>query len=210
MLDCLRKRDGASARKLRLFAVACVKRVWGALPGEEHRQALRVAERYADRQATAEELASAYLPVEEEVGGIWHLDALCSAVASDVRPRPDTFRCRFRPEWVGRAVAAHVGRGQHRPSAEEYLAQAALLRCIFGNPVRPASAIAASVLAWNNGTVRKLAAAVHDDCAFDRLPVLADALEDAGCADPEILGHCRSGGEHARGCWVVDQVLGKA
>ncbi len=41
------------------------------------------------------------------------------------------------------------------------------------------------------------------------MPVLADALEDAGCADADILAHCRGHGPHVRGCWVVDLVLGK-
>jgi hypothetical protein len=57
--------------------------------------------------------------------------------------------------------------------------------------------------------VLKLSRAIYDDRAFDRLPVLADALEDAGCTDRTILAHCRSGGEHVRGCWVVDLLLGK-
>jgi hypothetical protein len=59
------------------------------------------------------------------------------------------------------------------------------------------------------GTVPKLAAAIYDERAFDRLPVVADALEDAGCTDAAILGHCRAGGEHVRGCWAVDLELGK-
>jgi hypothetical protein len=86
----------------------------------------------------------------------------------------------------------------------------ALLRCIFGNPFRPAPSLAPAVLAWNGGTVPKLAAAIYEERAFDRLPILADALEDAGCTDADILGHCRGGGEHVRDCWVVDLVLGKA
>jgi hypothetical protein len=49
----------------------------------------------------------------------------------------------------------------------------------------------------------------YDARAFDRLPLLADALEEAGCADADILAHCRSGGGHLRGCWVVDLLLGK-
>jgi hypothetical protein len=83
-----------------------------------------------------------------------------------------------------------------------------LLRDIFGNPFRTVT-LDPAWLAWNGGTVRKLAQAVYDDRAFDRLPILADALEDAGCTDGEILAHCRSGGEHVRGCWVVDLLLGK-
>ena len=64
-------------------------------------------------------------------------------------------------------------------------------------------------LAWNGGTVRKLAEAIYDERAFDRLPVLADALEEAGCADEGVLRHCRGGGPHVRGCWVIDLILGK-
>jgi hypothetical protein len=94
-------------------------------------------------------------------------------------------------------------------SPSERQAQAALLRCIFGNPFRPAPSLPPSVLSWNGGTVPKLAAAIYEERAFDRLPVLADSLEDAGCTNPDILGHCRAGGEHVRGCWVVDLALGK-
>jgi hypothetical protein len=66
------------------------------------------------------------------------------------------------------------------------------------------------VLAWNDATVARLAAAIYDDRAFDRLPVLADALEEAGCDDAQILGHLRSRGAHVLGCWAVDAVLGKS
>jgi hypothetical protein len=52
----------------------------------------------------------------------------------------------------------------------------------------------------------KLAEAIYDDLAFSHLPILADALEEAGCNDPDILAHCRQPGEHVRGCWVVDLV----
>jgi hypothetical protein len=62
-------------------------------------------------------------------------------------------------------------------------------------------------LAWNGGTVRTLARAVHDDNAFERLPVLADALEDAGCSDADLLGHLREPGPHVRGCWAVGLLL---
>jgi hypothetical protein len=87
--------------------------------------------------------------------------------------------------------------------------QSAFLRDRFGNPFRPFPSLAPSVLAWNGGTVLKLAQSIYEERAFDRLPVLADALEEAGCTDAEVLTHRRSGGEHVRGCWVVDLVLGK-
>jgi hypothetical protein len=79
---------------------------------------------------------------------------------------------------------------------------------LFGNPFRPVS-VAPLWLAWNDGTVVKIAQAIYDERAFDRLPILADALEDAGCTDRAILAHCRQPGEHVRGCWVVDLILGK-
>lgn len=63
--------------------------------------------------------------------------------------------------------------------------------------------------AWLTRVVAALAVTVYDDGAFDRLPILADALEDAGCTNADILNHCRQPGEHVRGCWVVDLLLGK-
>jgi hypothetical protein len=85
------------------------------------------------------------------------------------------------------------------------LIKCALIRDIFGNPFRPVT----FGPAWRTATVASLAQASYDERAFDRLPILADALEDAGCTNADILGHCRGGGEHVRGCWVVDLVLGK-
>jgi hypothetical protein len=80
---------------------------------------------------------------------------------------------------------------------------------IFGPlPFRPVI-VEASWLAWNDGTAARLAQAIYEDRALDRLPILADTLEEAGCTDPDILGHCRGQGEHVRGCWAVDLVLGK-
>ena len=69
--------------------------------------------------------------------------------------------------------------------------------------------VSANVLKWNGGCVVKVAAAIYDERAFDRMPILADALEDAGCDNADILNHCREPGEHVRGCWVLDLLLGK-
>lgn len=59
-------------------------------------------------------------------------------------------------------------------------------------------------------TTVALAGGIYADQAFDRLPILADALEDAGCDDPEILTHCRQEGRHVKGCWVIDLILGRS
>jgi hypothetical protein len=94
---------------------------------------------------------------------------------------------------------------QEDAASLEQFGQAALLRCIFGNPFHPAPPVAAW-LAWNEGTIPRLAQTIYDERQFEVLPVLADALEDAGCADVALLDHCRSQQEHVRGCWVLDLV----
>lgn len=80
-----------------------------------------------------------------------------------------------------------------------------LVDCVFGNPFRP-GALNRSRL---TSTVISIAQAIYDERAFDRLPILADTLEEAGVTQPELLDHCRQPGEHVLGCWVVDLVLGK-
>jgi carbon storage regulator CsrA len=89
----------------------------------------------------------------------------------------------------------------------EAAAQAGSLRCLFGPPpFRPA--LRPEWLAFCDGVVAKLAQEVEEQSAFDRLPILGDALEEAGCDDAALLDHCRNAGPHVRGCWVVDLVLG--
>jgi hypothetical protein len=85
-----------------------------------------------------------------------------------------------------------------------------LLREFFGNPLRPAPAIDPAWLSWDHGLVARLARAIYDGHRFGELPVLADALEEAGCADEALLAHLRGPGPHARGCWALDLLLGKS
>jgi hypothetical protein len=82
----------------------------------------------------------------------------------------------------------------------------ALVRDIFGNPFRPVTLDPS----WRTATVTSLGQAIYDQHAFDRMPILADALEDAGCTNQDILAHCRHPGEHCRGCWAVDVILGRS
>jgi hypothetical protein len=86
--------------------------------------------------------------------------------------------------------------------------QADLLREVVGNPFRPVT-INPAWLTWNDGTVRRIAQTIYDERGFDRMPILADALTDAGCDNEDILNHCRSEGPHVKGCWAVDLILGK-
>ncbi len=100
--------------------------------------------------------------------------------------------------WRAAEIASKAG-GDFNQEREE---QISLFRDLFGNPFHPVT-INPAWFTWNDGTVVKIAQGIYDELAFDRLPILADALEDAGCGNAEILNHCRSDVQHVRGCWVV-------
>jgi hypothetical protein len=126
---------------------------------------------------------------------------------------PNTMAARAAALWATHerpAVAARELFAEDsltRPGRIARQRAAYLLREIFGNPLRPAS-VEPAWLAWNDRTVVKVARAIYDGGHFADLPVLADALEDAGCGDADLLRHCREHGVHARGCWALDLLLG--
>src|SRR5262249_59117558 len=93
--------------------------------------------------------------------------------------------------------------------AEKGAGKTTLRRAVSATPSPRRPRLDAWVLAWNDAAVPRIAAAIYEDRRFDDLPILADALEEAGCTDAELQAHCRGGGEHARGCWAVDLVLAK-
>src|SRR5262249_12103048 len=111
--------------------------------------------------------------------------------------------------WAARVPAIQVSatgvNGDQKTFDAERRAQCWILRDIFRNPFGPLTLDPR----WLTSNVGTLACAIYTDCAFDRLPILADALEEAGCTDAEVLAHCRGPGPHVRGCWVVDLILGK-
>jgi hypothetical protein len=117
---------------------------------------------------------------------------------------------RFLPATAcGLAAAAAAGEWEETNQCPaERAAQVVLLRELLGNPWKPVS-IAPAVLDWEGGMVINLAEAIYEDRTFDRLPILADALEDAGCESADLLGHLRGPGPHVRGCWALDLILGK-
>jgi hypothetical protein len=94
------------------------------------------------------------------------------------------------------------------PTGAEKAVQTALVRDIFGNPFRSMT-IDSILLEWGNFTIPKLAQAIYDHRRYSHLPILADALEDAGCTNEDLLSHCRQPGEHVRGCFAVDLILRK-
>jgi len=220
-------RAGGHRRKLRLLGCAAARAVWDSLP-DGVRAVVAAAERHADtelrRTALRATRESAARRPESLIGVLG--DTVQTVLAAFGLSSPDWNRQHEARELAEAVAAAQVGprRALLALRAAARLAVAAagervnepvlraawagqcrLARDLFGDPFAPAEFDPR----WRTTAVAGLARAAHADGAFDRLPILADALEEAGCADPAILAHCRDGGAHARGCWVVDGVLGR-
>ena len=203
----------AGSRKFRLFGVACCRRVWHLLPDELFRAAVTVAERYADGLASSQETFAA----GEAAQAGW--EASYGAVNSMLHGRASEAAMAYAAtvttalwapaRWCTSEAARRVRQCDVVDKGQEQASQTAFLRCIFGNPFRPVT-IDPSWLSWHDGLLVSMARQMYDSRDFSDMPVLADALEEAGCRDQDILGHCRSGGEHVRGGWVVDLLLGKS
>jgi hypothetical protein len=236
MISCLESLS-ASRRKLRLFAVACCRRIWDSIPDERSRNAVVLAERYADGLCGEQELRAAASEAEaarEQYGvGTDQYEAhwaawACANVASEFFYGGSALHCGVCATRMRRMAEF----GESMPTFEfhlrleefeesERLVYSNLLRDIFDNPFQrpkvplwpnPAPLWLTSPVAdpeWLTSTVVALARGIYDDRAFDRMPILADALQDAGCDNADMLNHCRCNGPHVRGCWVVDLLLGK-
>ena len=214
----LRTLEGkVSERKMRLLACACARRLWHVLDDHRCRNAIEVAERFADARADTEQLRVAMHEAEPgpEANSDSRFARLAAAQAATYHAGQLPFAVHFAGEAaIYRAFCDAIAAGARRvlgdPKAAERTVQCTLIRDIVGTPFGYPPAIAVNWLSWNDGTIQKMAQAIYDDRAFDRLPLLADALDDAGCTDAAILSHCRVPGEHVRGCWVVDLLLGKS
>jgi hypothetical protein len=253
LLGFLDRTDPANRRPLRLFACACVRRVAALLRDPRSRQAVEVAERFAEGVASTAALRAAAedagdaVPLAYECGGAgWNVSSWYAARAANFLSTAPNHAVDVA--WAAAAAAATEGLDWDDPAwddalraawaavydplegddwdevrgsdavwemgydsftvfpgwATERAVQAGLVREVFGPlPFRPVS-VPANVRSWRGGVVIRLARAVYAERAFDRLPVLADALEEAGCTDIDLLGHLRGPGPHLRGCWAVD------
>ena len=214
MLEFLR--STASDRKSRLFACACCRKRWPDIP-VGGREAVAIAEQCADDLGHAEHLASAaerlvalllpLLPPHAQAA----LLACQQALSADHRLFHGAMAaCVWVADIAGilavvrGAEPSSVHYRHTRAWAAEFGECSHVVRDVFGNPFRPVSAKPV----WLTSTVVELARGIYVEGAFDRLPILADALQDAGCENADVLGHCRGPGPHARSCWVVDLVLG--
>jgi hypothetical protein len=250
---------GISERQLRLFASACLRRVWSLLPNEAARLAVEVNEQYADGRASVRQVLEAWSNAVADTGesSLWigpgsdleygsppelsgpycpeHMWGECGP-GSDCpicRDIEETAEAEWAaadyifsgvrdalglPEWTAaqsvvyaRSLVRERVESRHQVVAEEREARAqyALLRDIVGESSGPAR-VDPFWLRWREGAIVKLAKAIYDGEMFRDLPVLADALEEAGCTTVEILAHCRATAEHVRGCWVLDLLSQKA
>lgn len=202
MLEFLRGK--ASDRQLRLVGCACCRRVWHLLPNRRSRKALEASERFADGLITAEKLqfvrgdvrwaAKVASRKSDDTEGVkWMIAHLTE---------PETHQVLFSL-WD----AADLG-GRER----QLPLQCEFLRDIIGNPFQPVTMSPA----WLTPSVLALAQASYDERQLPtglldnaRLAILADALEDAGCDNADILNHCRQASEHVRGCWLIDLLTGR-
>jgi hypothetical protein len=188
MLEFLQSIGRPSERKLRLFAVACSRRMWDQIDGLG-RHAVDVAEKFADGIAGAEELRAARLLCQGAGGqAAWYAAASNPAIAARNAAR-----------------SAQAGAAQLGFEADELLAQAHLVGEIFGDPIRPVS----FAPAWRTPGIIELAHRIYEDRSFDQMPDVANALHQGGCNNLAILSHCRQLTVHVRGCWVVDLLLDK-
>lgn len=215
-------RGKVSNRKLRLFAVECCRQIWNLISDPRSRAAVEVTERYAHGGATAAELdaagRAAYDATRRKHEDAPRVDVRSAAFLWAV----GAGYCATGVAWIARdaiwfaaknaaedaAHAATAGGGE-AAGVVARRGQALALACVVG--ARQSAAVEPTWLACHDGAVEKLARAAYDDRrlpegALDptRLAVLADALEEAGCGEAELLGHLRGPGPHVRGCLAVD------
>src|SRR5262245_41205627 len=194
----------AEGRKNYLLAVACGRLVWELIEDERLRRGILWAEAFADdvdfpddRSSVISIVHNAYQDVYKATGGGMYGRfsgefSIALAVQRLTQNGPSFAAADF-------LVASTDETGLRRSGAS-------LIRDVFGNPFRPVALDPACL----TSTVVSLTRQMYESRDFSLMPILADALQDAGCDNADILDHCRGGGVHVRGCWVVDLVLGKS
>jgi hypothetical protein len=213
MLEALQTDGLLPERKARLFAAACCRRIWPLLDEGPARRAVEVAERYADGRAEEGELAEAASDAEAAPGGT----ALPEVAVGQAVRSALFLDAGSAAYYAAFGACCRYGGGGFVPllgavDAEQGI-QAGLLRDLCGNPFRLVTLSRACLtpqvvaLAQAAYEQRELPAGALDPA---RLAVLADALEEAGCDQADVLAHLRGPGPHVRGCWVLDLLLGKS
>ncbi|QEL15292.1 hypothetical protein [Limnoglobus roseus] len=196
-----------SERKLRLFGILCCQQNDDLFRGDKRLLgAIELAQRFVEGGVTEQDRAA----VESEVYDAWEelhfdeLDDYLQAPATLLSVKFDLWNAEWCASLTDSLGSEESGFPGQKSECDAELAD--YLRDIFGSPFRSV----ATDPRWLTPTAVGIAQGIYADRAFDRLPILADALQDAGCEDADILAHCRGDGPHVRGCWVVDLVLGKS
>jgi hypothetical protein len=191
-----------SNRKLRLFACSCFRSIWDQLKEGDARRLIDLAEDLVDCADNAS-ITSMFFGAWNGVARMFRAslsDGLYSHLRHLISPHLTMALVTYLTQQARIA--------SDRPGEEAGRMHLTLLRDILGNPFRPAK-VDRRWLTWNEETATRIATAVYAERAFDRLPILADALEDAGCDNADLLDHLRGPGPHVRGCWALDLILGK-
>jgi hypothetical protein len=207
MLDYKVRGKARSRRKLRLAAVGCLHAIRGQLD-DDLRRVVELAEGYTDGRASFADMTAAARVLPWPRDGVAWSNA---NAARDTAHREAWLALSCVPSSVLQTTTGGLKLGWEsfhvRPREEWETCRdtmAAVIRDVFGNPFRRVS----FAKGWRTATAVGLARGMYESRDFGAMPILADALEEAGCDDPDVLAHCRSGGRHVRGCWVVDLVLG--
>lgn len=205
LCDLRLNRTKANRRKFWLFACGCCRCVWHLFETEPVcAEMIAAAERFADGAGPFIDVQSCDRRLNvPNYGRVQYVMMAARSLAYT--------NVQIVATTAATACASAMSHGLLFPDytpnwSRELSRSACLLRCIFGNPFRRTSFNPA----WRTSDVMLLAQGIYDERAFDRMPILADALQDAGCDNADILAHCRDATTpHARGCWVVDSILGK-
>lgn len=198
-----------SIRKYGLFSVACGLRVQSFMSNEITLRGLHLAERMAEGLADEREgdeylaeLGATPAPNVPGPGSMaWNIPFYAIWVMLPHRAGQSSAKLAVRV--CSACTGVYYSTGDVTRAVEEKAAQAVLFRDVIGNPYRSIRLDPR----WRSGDAVALARGIYDERAFDRMPLLADALMDAGCDHEDILSHCRGEGPHVRGCWVVDLIL---
>jgi hypothetical protein len=182
------------------------------------RMAVETAERFADGDASSEEMTAAstitepsrlYRAAKGDVHGpdVWDLIATGKAIDAACEAGGPLHSLSSVAFHASQAIAfCREAKGGEQPATDEGAAQCLLIRDIFGNPFRPVSINSS----WLTPKVVSVATGIYSDRAFDRMPILADSLQDADCSDSTVLEHLRGPSPHVKGCWALDLLLGKS
>jgi hypothetical protein len=180
-------------RKKRLFVCACVRRIWQQLPNE-YKAFIEAVEDHVDEKVSHSVVSTCWTTAEEVQSD--HSKLLFAIGYDDLG---------LLSYYVSNAIAAASASSGTSVAPDYQKENASLIRDIFGNPFRPVRLNHY----WLTSTVLALAQGIYAERAFDPLPILADALQDAGCDNDDLLTHLRGDGPHVLGCWALDLVLGK-